>query len=84
MKINNKINIITIKDSYLLLNNDLRTLGKDYKVNIIKGYFPYMFVNEHNLNYIGDVPDYLYYVNNIKNPISYKDYLILKNNYNNN
>jgi DNA polymerase elongation subunit (family B) len=43
--INNKIHFIIIKDSYLLLKDNLRKLGKDYNVNILKGYFPYTFVN---------------------------------------
>lgn len=83
-KINNKANSIIIKDSYLLLKNNLRKLGKDYKVNVLKGYFPYTFVNEFNLNYISTIPDYYYYVNNINKPLNYEEYLNLKSNYNNN
>jgi hypothetical protein len=80
-KINNKDHSIIIKDSYLLLPNSLRKLGIDYKVNILKGYFPYSYINENNLNYIGNIPDYIYYYNNINNPIKYEDYLQISNNY---
>jgi hypothetical protein len=80
LNINNKIHSIIIKDSYLLLPNSLRKLGKDYNVNIPKTYFPYTFVNENNLNYIGHIPEYFYYVNNINNPLSYEEYINIKNN----
>jgi hypothetical protein len=82
--INNKIHFIIIKDSYLLLKDNLRKLGKDYKVNILKGYFPYTFVNENNLNYIGNIPNYYYYVNNTHNYLTFEEYLNLKSNYINN
>ena len=82
--INNKFHKIIIKDSYLLLSSSLRKLGKDYNVDILKGYFPYSFVNNNNLNYIGEIPDYIYYNNNINQPISYDAYLQLKLEYLNN
>jgi DNA polymerase elongation subunit (family B) len=39
MKVNNKIHSIIFKDSYLLLSNSLRKLGKDFNVETVKGYF---------------------------------------------
>jgi hypothetical protein len=81
--INNKLYFITIKDSYLLLPSSLRKLGKDYNVDVPKGYFPYSFVNENNLNYIGNLPDYFYYVNNINSSLIYDEYLTLINSFNN-
>lgn len=82
MKINNKVYSITIKDSYLLLSSSLRDLGKDYNVDILKGYFPYSFVNESNLkNYKGEIPGYQYYYNNVNKPIAYELYLEMKKDY---
>jgi hypothetical protein len=82
--INKKVHAITIKDSYLLLPNSLRKLGHDYKVNTLKGYFPYSFVKNNNLNYIGNIPEYSYYKNNISESMEYNEYLSIKNNYSNN
>lgn len=48
---------ITLFDSYLILPSSLRTLAIKYKVSDQKGYFPYNFANENNLNYIGITPD---------------------------
>jgi hypothetical protein len=48
---------IELLDSYLILPSSLRTLSLKYKVNDKKGFFPYNFVNENNLNYIGVTPD---------------------------
>lgn len=84
IKINNKIHSIIIKDSYLLLSSSLRDLGHNYKVDVIKGYFPYSFVNENNLNYKGEIPEYFYYYNNVNSPMDYNDYIQMKNNYLNN
>jgi hypothetical protein len=44
-----------IKDSYLLLPHSLRKLANEFQVQT-KGYFPYKFVNENTLNYIGASP----------------------------
>lgn len=49
---------ITFKDSQQLLILSLRKLGKAFGVNILKSFFPYNFVNENNLNYIGITPDF--------------------------
>jgi hypothetical protein len=46
-----------IFDSYLILPSSLRTLASKYKVADLKGFFPYSFVNESNLDYIGITPD---------------------------
>src|ERR1700744_434417 len=48
---------IYIFDSYLILPSSLRTLASKYKVSDLKGYFPYSFVNEFNLDYVGPAPD---------------------------
>jgi len=55
----NDINI-TFKDSYLLLPSSLRKLGNSFKVEILKGIFPYGL---SNINYKGDVPDIKYFSN---------------------
>lgn len=49
---------ITFRDSKQLLIGSLRELGKSFNVETQKGYFPYTFVNENNLNYIGITPDF--------------------------
>ena len=54
---------ITFRDSYLLLNSSLSKLSKAFNGINIKGIFPYDFVNENNLNYIGNVPDIKYFSN---------------------
>jgi hypothetical protein len=48
---------IEMFDSYSILPSSLRTLANKYKVSDLKGYFPYTFVNESNLDYIGPTPD---------------------------
>ena len=82
--INNKFHQIIIKDSYLLFSSSLRKLGHDYNVDILKGYFPYSFVNYSNINYSGEIPDYQYYYNNVNKPITYDLYLEMKKDYLNN
>jgi hypothetical protein len=54
---NNGKTKIEMLDSYLILPSALRILAKKYKVEDQKGYFPYNFVNENNLDYIGPTPD---------------------------
>ena len=46
-----------------MLIGSLRSLGKSFGVEILKGYFSYDFVNENNLDYIGIIPDFKYFVN---------------------
>nr|YP_010165709.1 hypothetical protein K8L25_mgp11 [Lactarius trivialis]QRN74281.1 hypothetical protein [Lactarius trivialis] len=53
---NDKIKV-EMFDSYLILPSSLRTLAVKYKVVDLKGFFPYGFVNEMNLDYIGKTPD---------------------------
>jgi hypothetical protein len=55
LKDNDKINLVLF-DSYLILPSSLRTLASKYKVADLKGFFPYSFVNENNLDYIGITP----------------------------
>jgi hypothetical protein len=48
---------VTFKDSNQLLLGSLRKLAISFGVDTQKSIFPYNFVNENNLNYIGNVPD---------------------------
>jgi hypothetical protein len=48
---------IFIFDSYLILPSSLRILALKYKIADLKGYFPYTFVSENTLDYIGPTPD---------------------------
>jgi hypothetical protein len=41
-----------------MLNVSLRILAKAFGVDTQKSIFPYTFVNENNLNYIGNVPEF--------------------------
>lgn len=66
---------MTFKDSYLIFTNSLKSLAKTYNTNSQKGCFPYGFVNDKTLNYIGLIPDYEYY----EDQLSLVDYNILKN-----
>jgi hypothetical protein len=42
-------------------------------VDTIKSVFPFLFVNENNLDYIGEVPDIKYFANKISKN-EYQDY----------
>lgn len=53
---------IKIRDSYLLLPHSLRQLAIEFEVES-KGYFPYKFVSEGTLDYIGRTPSYKFYEN---------------------
>ena len=57
----NKSYKMVMKDSLLLLQGSLKALAKAYEVPTQKGYFPYHFPNQDNLNYVGNIPDYRYY-----------------------
>jgi hypothetical protein len=70
---------IKFKDSYLLLLNSLYKLCNSFSVENRKSIFPHLFVNENNLNYIGEVPDNKYF-----DDISVDDYNKYKSNFNNN
>jgi hypothetical protein len=54
---------ISLHDSYLIIPSSLSKLAKDFDCNNQKGYFPYKFVNNNNLNYIGKTPDKNYFNN---------------------
>jgi hypothetical protein len=69
---------IQFRDSYLLLLNPLAKLCKSFNVENPKSIFPYFFVNENNLNYIGEVPDIKYF-----NKLKLKDYNEYKGLFNN-
>lgn len=75
--VNKKIHSLTFRDSYLLLNTSLRKLAIDFKVPTLKGVFPYTFINGNNLDYIGELPSYNYYMNDL----NYNDYVLLTKNY---
>ena len=68
---------LTFKDSLQMLIVSLRTLGKAFGVNTQKTIFPYDFVNENNLDYIGTIPDFKY-----SKGISSLDYNCYIENYN--
>jgi hypothetical protein len=68
---------ITFRDSQQLLLVSLRNLGKVFGVNTQKTIFPYDFVNENNLDYIGTIPDFKYFKG-----ISSLDYNCYIENYN--
>jgi DNA polymerase type B, organellar and viral len=74
-----KINIY-FKDSLLLLPMSLDKLIAAFDIKTKKLAFPYNFVNKDNLNYIGYIPDYVYYSENL----SYKEYSELSSKYNKN
>ena len=70
---------IKFKDSLLLLLNSLGKLCKSFKVENPKSIFPIFFVNENNLDYIGEVPDIKYFKN-----INLNDYNKYKSDFGNN
>lgn len=55
----------TLLDSLQLIPGSLDSILKSFNCNIQKGYFPYSFVNENNLYYIGDKPSIKFF-NNIQ------------------
>ena len=55
---------IIFRDSQQMLIASLRNLAKSFGVETQKSIFPYNFVNENNLEYIGKVPD-LNFFNNL-------------------
>ena len=70
---------ITFKDSKQLLLISLRNLAKAFGVETQKSIFPYTFVNENNLNYIGEVPNINYFDN-----LNQKEYNNYSKQFNNN
>lgn len=60
-KINGKTVKLKFSDSICLLPSSLSKLGESFKVNTRKDYFPYSFVKEDNLEYVGNLPDMKYF-----------------------
>jgi hypothetical protein len=56
MNLKYKNHIVKFQDSYLLIKGSLRNLCKDFEVETDKQYFPYDFVNQGNLEYVGPKP----------------------------
>jgi len=52
---------ITILDSINLLPKSLDKLLQKFNCSVQKGVFPHLFVNQNNLNYIGEKPEFKYY-----------------------
>jgi DNA polymerase type B, organellar and viral len=71
---------IQFKDSYLILLSSLSNLTKNFKVENLKTIFPYFFINENNLDYIGNVPDFKFF----GNKTDLTDYNEYKSTFNNN
>jgi hypothetical protein len=71
---------LQFKDSYLILLASLAKLTKGFGVDCLKSIFPFLFVNENNLNYNGPVPDFKYF----GNKITLEEYNEYKNKFNNN
>jgi hypothetical protein len=69
---------LQFKDSYLILLASLAKLSKGFGVETLKSNFPFLFVNEDNLNYIGEVPEFKYF----GNKISKKEYQNYKSGFN--
>jgi hypothetical protein len=63
---------IQFKDSYLILLNSLSKLCKAFSVSNPKTLFPHLFVNKNNLDYIGQVPDFKYFIKISK--LEYQEY----------
>jgi DNA polymerase type B, organellar and viral len=61
---NNKY-VISFRDSMLLLPSSLKKLSNSFNDTEIKGIFPYDFVNNIALNYIGKIPEFEYFSNTI-------------------
>ena len=51
---------INLADSYLLLNDSLDNLGKNFELDTLKSIFPYEFSKENTLFYISNTPDISY------------------------
>lgn len=53
---------LTFRNSQQLLISSLANLGKSFGVEVVKSIFPHLFVNESNLNYVGDIPDINFFI----------------------
>jgi hypothetical protein len=71
----NKIYNIEFRDSLLMLPNSLNKLARAFNVED-KAIFPYSFVNEVPLDYVGPVPSIKYFAD-----LNLKDYHLYKSNY---
>ena len=71
---------ITMFDSYLILPSSLINLAINYKVETLKGIFPYIFVNKNNLNYQGEFPSYLTFLQSA-NDITENEYNNIRSEY---
>lgn len=65
---------LQFKDSYLLLLASLAKLTKGFIVKTLKSIFPFLFVNENNLNYEGQVPEFKHFGNKISEN-DYRNYI---------
>jgi hypothetical protein len=73
-----------IKDSLKLLPLSLEKLIKGFNIDTQKLLFPYKFVNKDNLNYIGPIPTFDYYINNgVYEKSKHEKYLELSKEFNN-
>lgn len=61
------------RDSLLLLPSSLRKLAINFGVEN-KGIYPYKFVNDHSLDYVGNVPEYKYFDNISGGSEEYNEY----------
>ena len=57
---------INIHDSLSFFNfTSLDKVMKSYKIGVNKGIFPHSFIRDDNLEYIGNKPDKMYYIDNV-------------------
>ena len=70
---------IIFRDSLQLLLGSLRKLAKCFDVEVKKGIFPHRFLNENNLDYVGQVPAFKYF-----DGITLNEYNEYCSNFNNN
>ena len=60
-------------DSLNFFNEPLAKLSKTYGIkNSVKGYFPHGFNTKENENYIGKIPDLMYYHHEYKKIVNHK------------
>ena len=73
---------ITIIDSYALLNENLYELSRSFDIQVTKSHFPHTFVKRDTLNYKGNTPSLIYWLNEVDkvNNISKQEYKELYSN----
>lgn len=69
---NNKIKLV-FRDSLKLLPQSLESLAKSFNVPTTKGIFPYKFVTSETLNYVGPIPSFSYYKQDIATKTIYSE-----------